>query len=185
VLSKVITWLEELSTIANRNQKLAKMNGTEFIWYSADKNKDIKRKFSEEGEKLPTNGRLSSRSSGKSSGREWLYDFTLREFDSRDQLINIPLVAELEFSDSKVNGLIYDFNKLLQSDADYKVFIFQQKQHSDTEHFFECISNSVDAYNHKSSSEYLIVCWITSEYKFVYKALIGSRNSNHMQTFVS
>ncbi|WP_162062836.1 hypothetical protein [Vibrio taketomensis] len=127
-------------------------------------------KFSEEGEKLPTNGRLSSRSSGESTGREWLYDFTLREFDKENNFVGVPLVAEIELSDWQPKGLVYDFNKLLQSDAKHRVFVFQQKQ-SDFENIMVYLDRSFKAYIHKTSSKFLVACWLTSEYRFIYKEM--------------
>ena len=86
MISDVKKWLDELSVVANKKKAKARSKGEKYTWYSSTKNKDIKRKFSEEGEKLPTSGRLSSRSSGKSTGREWLYDFTAFELGRSVQL---------------------------------------------------------------------------------------------------
>jgi len=171
MISDVKDWLEQLSAIANENKAKARSKGERYIWHSLEKNKEIKRKFSEEGERLPRAGRLSSRSSGASTGREWLYDFTLREFSNDDYFIGVPLVAEIELSARTPKGLVYDFNKLLQSDADHKVFIFQQKNKAQYEDVVAYIDRAFDAYTHKSNCKYLVACWLMSEYRFIYKEM--------------
>lgn len=172
MLDKVQNWLEDLAVIANRNKQTASLNKNKYTWYSRQKNKDIKRKLSEESEKLPTNGnRLSSRSSGKSTGKEWLYDFTLRNFDKDNNLIGIELVVEIELSDTKTGGLVYDFNKLLQADSPNKCFIFQQKHEETATTMLERLNLSINKYNHRTKSHFLIACWVTSKYKFVYKII--------------
>jgi hypothetical protein len=173
MISDVKNWLNQLSNIANVHKVTALSKGEKYIWHSPNKNKDIKRKFSEEGEKLATKGRLSSRSSGKSTGCEWLYDFTLREFSSDNHFIGVPLVVEIELSDRKPKGLVYDFNKLLQSDADHRVFIFQQKNQAQYDDAISYIVSAFDAYIHKCNSKYLVACWLTSEYRFIYKEMNG------------
>jgi hypothetical protein len=60
MISDVKNWLNQLSNIANVHKVTALSKGEKYIWHSPNKNKDIKRKFSEEGEKLATKGRLSS-----------------------------------------------------------------------------------------------------------------------------
>lgn len=173
MLDKIQAWLNELEIKANENKKAAKLDGKKYIWYSTQKNKDIKRKFSTEGEKLPASGtRLSSRSSGDSSGGEWLYDFVLREFDESNRLIGIRLAVEIELSDSKPGGLVYDFNKLLQSDAPYKGFIFQQKDDLSFSEILEHLEAALDRYTHRLDSEFLISCWITSKYQFICKQYV-------------
>lgn len=170
IISKVKEWLGDLETLANEKRTLAKINGKKFIWYSKNKNKDIKKKFSQEGEllKVAQSHRLSSRSSGASTGNEWLYDFILREFDAENNFVRVPLTAEFEFSDSKVSALIYDFNKLLQCDADNRVFIFQTKYKEDFDEVIKKIHSVLKAYHHKSPCHFLVACWMTSEYQFKY-----------------
>ena len=173
MLEKIEAWLNVLEVKANENKKAAKLNGEKYIWYSTQKNKEIKRIFSAEGEKLPSTGtRLSSRSSGDSSGGEWLYDFALREFDENDRLVGICLAVEIELSDSKPKGLGYDFNKLLQSDAPYKGFIFQQKDELAFTEILEHLEAALHRYNHRVDSEFLISCWITSKYRFIYEQYV-------------
>jgi hypothetical protein len=170
LLIQVQEWLNELAMIANENKRIAKAEEKKYIWYSTQKNKDIKAKFSLEGEKLSIDGiRFSSRSSGDSSGGEWLYDFTLRKFDESNYLLGIHLAVEIELSDSKSSGLVYDFNKLLQADSPYKCFVFQQKNESLFNEILGYFDTRLNIYNHRSDSEFLIAGWITSRYKFVYQ----------------
>ncbi|WP_105190529.1 hypothetical protein [Pseudoalteromonas sp. T1lg48] len=177
MLSQVESWLNELEVIAKGNKANANASGQKYIWYSAQKNKDIKSKFADKCERLSTDARqFKARSSGDGgSGGEWLYDFTLWEFSGKN-LIGIPLVAEIEMSDSKSGGLVYDFNKLLQSDADNKVFIFQQKSKSGFCEILKDIEAAIKNYAHKVPSEYLVSCWIMSEYKFLSKRVSVSRS---------
>ena len=170
MLHKIQVWLNDLAVIANEKKRAAKADGQKYIWYSTQKNKDIKRKLSLEGEKLLSNGtRLSSRSSSGSSGREWLYDFALREFDENNHLIGIMLAVEIELSDSKPGGLVYDFNKLLQADAPYKVFILQQKDEVAFYEILGYLETTLDTYKHRLDCKFLIGCWLTAKYEFIYK----------------
>ncbi|WP_141201889.1 MULTISPECIES: hypothetical protein [unclassified Marinobacter] len=181
MLDTVKDWLEDLAIVANHKKEQARINGEGYTWYSSQKNKDIKRKFSQEGEKLASNGRrIAARSSGDSTGGEWLYDFTLREFDENNRFFGVPLAAEIELSDPKPRGLIYDFNKLLQSDADNKVFIFQQKYAFEFKNMIRYFDSSFYAYNHKLKSKFLVACWLTSKYEFTYKFYSGAK-SNHWE----
>lgn len=168
-IKSVQSWLTDLEIKANESKRKAIAGGADkFVWYSKEKNKDIKEKFAVEGKKLSSN--YLSRSSGGSAGGEWLYDFTLRELDEEKNLISIPLVAEIELSDSKSGGLIYDFNKLLQADSSVKVFIFQQKNEAEFKEIFAGIQVSLNLYKHRTNGQYLVACWITSEYRFIFKS---------------
>jgi hypothetical protein len=175
MLDTVKDWLEDLAIVANENKEQAKLKGNKYTWYSSQKNKDIKRRFSQEGESLASAGRrIAARSSGDSTGGEWLYDLTLREFDENNRFLGVPLVVEIELSDPKPRGLIYDFNKLLQSDAYNKVFIFQQKDAFEFENMIKYFDISFSAYNHKLKSKFLVACWLTSKYEFTYKFYYGA-----------
>jgi hypothetical protein len=170
LLNKIEMWLGELEAIANKNKLLAQIEGGKYIWYSSQKNKDIKRKLTFECEKLSNSEiRLSSRSSSGGSGGEWLYDYTLREFDKNGHFLGVRLAVEIELSDSNPRGLVYDFNKLLQSDSPYRVFVFQQKSEDECVKLLKCLEGSLEAYKHKLDSVFLISCWLTSKYKFVSK----------------
>lgn len=174
MLDLVEKCLNDLTVIANQNKEDARVLGKKYIWYSAQKNKDLKLKLCGECEKLSTNTQIfKARASGEGgSGGEWLYDFILREFDSENHFVGVPFVAEIELSDSKSMGLLYDFNKLMQSDADKKAFIFQQKDESGFSDILTHIESALHKYKHKVSSEFLISCWITSEYVFKSKRIL-------------
>ena len=148
MLALVENCLNELEVTANQNRENAKSSGEKYIWFSTQKNKDMKLKLSNESENLSTeNRRFKARNSGEGgSGGEWLYDFTLREFDSDNNFVGVPLVAEIELSDSKPRGLIYDFNKLLQSDAESKAFIFQQRDEDGFNDILKRIETAIQKY---------------------------------------
>lgn len=171
MLKTIESWLDDLEKVANKNKKSEEGKGSNFIWYSANKNKDIKSKLSVEGEKLSnlSGNKLTSRSSAESAGGEWLYDFILQEHDICGNFIGVKLAAEIELSDSKISGLRYDFNKLLQSDAEFKLFVFQQKDVEKFNKIIDELSISIEMYNHKLNSNLLIACWSTDDYTFLYK----------------
>lgn len=171
MINDIYYWLDELEKTANENKKSENEKGKKYVWYSADKNIDIKNKLSIKGEELSklSGNKLTSRSSAKSSGGEWLYDFTLREFDKHGGFIGVKLAVEIEFSDSKIVGLRYDFNKLLQSDAEFKLFIFQQKDEEGFNEITNALSKSIEIYKHKLNSDLIIACWSMKDYKFLYR----------------
>ncbi len=54
---------------------------------------------------------------------EWLYDLIWYTKDSRNNTLTVPLVLESEISDRTERGLKFDFEKLLLSKSEFKVFI--------------------------------------------------------------
>jgi len=98
--------------------------------------------------------------------REWLYDLVWRKFDSGDYLSTL-LAMEIEVS-AGYKGVVYDFNKLLQSDAKLKIMVFQQKTVEEGEDILNKLNSKISKYKHTFSSSYLLVCWVKSEYKFIF-----------------
>lgn len=52
---------------------------------------------------------------------EWLYDVIWYKMGDKDQLRSVILTMESELSDRSINGIRYDFQKLLVSNAPVKV----------------------------------------------------------------
>lgn len=132
------------------------------IWASQDKNKDIKSRFRDEGEKLG----YKSRPSYKTNAGEWLYDFIWREFDDSNNLKRVVLSMEIEVSDKHFK---YDFNKLLQSDSKYKIMVFQVKHEKEVEDVFLSLKSAICAYQSRVDSYYLLVGWCTSKNDFTFR----------------
>jgi len=172
VIKQFECWMAEIQENAIAVKKAAaKTKGDESqwkkeIWKSPEKNQAIKHKFRDEGEKLG----YKSRPSYKTGAGEWLYDFIWREFDSDNNLLGIKLAMEIEVSDMNEKGIIYDFNKLLQADSDYKILVFQLKTESDVSNILSKIESLSKKYRAKSNSSVLLCGWSTSLNKFIYKS---------------
>ncbi|KAF3983160.1 MAG: hypothetical protein HFP78_00150 [Methylococcales symbiont of Hymedesmia sp. n. MRB-2018] len=160
-------WFNELGTNAIKRKKaIVLKTGKKPKWTSKTKNKEIKEKFTKEG--LLIKG-IKPRSSNDRKAREWLYDLIWREFDSDNNFIGVKLVMEIELSEMKESGLIYDFNKILQSDADYKVFVFQQKTEEESKKLFAKLQKSSEVYKSKVKSSFLLCCWCWKTGTFIFK----------------
>jgi len=160
-------WFKELELKAITVKKLKAKDPTKWkkeIWKAPEKNKQIKEKFTLEGRILG----YRPRSSFDRKAREWLYDLIWREFDNDGFLINVPLAMEIELSDKKEKNIRYDFNKLLQADSEYKVFVFQQKSVKSSDEMLLPFEKVARKYKSKISSKYLICCWCTSKNEFMF-----------------
>ncbi|MBA2781105.1 hypothetical protein [Billgrantia kenyensis] len=133
-------------------------------WLSPQKNSDIKARFRDEGEKLG----YRSLPSYKTGAGEWLYDFVWRKFDDEGHLEEIVLAMEIEMSDRTERGLMRDFAKLLQSDAAYKIMVFQHKTDDDIHTAFEHFKKRAAKYRVKVPSEFLLCGWSTSMNQFLF-----------------
>ena len=159
-------WFDELGFHAmERKKQIALVTGKRPKWTNSVKNKEIKQKFTEKARELSC---IKSRSSIDRKAREWLYDLTWREFNEKNQFVGVKLAMEIELSDIKTSGLIYDFNKLLQSDAEYKVFVFQQSTIALSVEMFEMLSKAALAYRVRSPAKFLLVCWCWESGRFLY-----------------
>jgi hypothetical protein len=162
-------WFNELGDYAIKRKKdVTLRTGKLPKWTNTVKNKEIKEKFSREG--LLIEG-VKPRSSANRKAREWLYDLIWREFDSENNFVGVKLAMEIELSDMKERGLVYDFNKLLQSDSDYKVFVFQQKNKEQSEYLFMQLAGRSGAYKHKVKSSILLCCWCWETGTFLFSDL--------------
>ncbi|WP_431025633.1 hypothetical protein [Halomonas sp. H5] len=134
------------------------------IWSSPEKNRDIKAALAAEGQRLgfqvlPADNR-----------GEWLYDLVWRRLDANRNLLGMPLAVEIEVSDSSLWGIRYDFNKLLQAQADHKLMVFQVQTKSEVEAAFERLEESIKVYPHTAPCRYLLCGWSTQQNAFSFRA---------------
>ncbi|TLF45933.1 hypothetical protein FEI13_17610 [Halomonas urmiana] len=134
------------------------------IWKSPEKNRAIKAKFRDEGAQLG----YRSRPSYKTGAREWLYDFVWRKFDDENHLQEVVLAMEIEMSDRNMRSLMLDFTKLFQSDASYKVFVFQFKTEDEVGAAMEHFIQSAQRYKTKIPAQMLLCGWSTSLNRFLF-----------------
>ena len=130
------------------------------IWLSPDKNKAIKTALAEEGQ------RLGFQVLPAGSRGEWLYDLVWRRLDANRNLVGMPLAVEIEMSDNRLWGIRYDFNKLLQAQADHKLMVVQVQTQEEVEAVFERLQESIDVYPHGSPCRYLLCGWCTQQNAF-------------------
>ena len=165
-------WMMEIQEDAlSRKRDQAKAKGDESkwkkeIWTSPDKNKDIKLKFQSEGDKR----KYKSRPSSETRASEWLYDFVWRQFDEDGNLLGLKLAMEIEVSDMNEKGIRYDFNKLLQTDSDYKILVFQLKTEDEVLSALSNFEKAAMAYKSKINSDFLLCGWSTSLNKFIFNS---------------
>ncbi len=167
MIEKYKFWFKELEIKAIAAKKRKAKNPEEWkkeTWKAPEKNKQIKEKFTLEG-KLAG---YRPRSSFDRKAREWLYDLIWREFDEDGFLIGVHLTMEIELSDKKEKDIRYDYNKLLQADSEYKVFVFQQKSVKNADEMLVFFEKVARKYNYKNSAKYLICCWCTSRNEFMF-----------------
>ena len=155
--------LNEIETLLNETIDEHKVNGGDKwdIWMSPKKNSDIKEKFRRRGDELEVTSRYS-RSKSKEGGKnkEFLYDFSWVERGKDENhgnetfLKKVHLVMELEFSNGSV---MYDFNKLLQSDAEIKVMGFQMKTQEEVSAGIARMKRAISHY--KPSGSFLLFGW--------------------------
>lgn len=133
------------------------------IWPSPEKNRAIKAVLAEEGERLG----FQVLPSGQRG--EWLYDLIWRRLDGNRNVIGIPLAVEIEVSDSRLGGIRYDFNKLLQAQADHKLMVFQVKTPDEVQQAFQRLVQSIRAFPHTHDCRYLLCGWSTQQNAFHYQ----------------
>lgn len=169
MLKDFTAWLDDIAEVANkRKHQIELKTGKRPKWNNRVKNKEIKERFSLEG--LKTKG-IRPRSSSDRKAREWLYDLVWREYSESGYFMAVKLAMEIELSDMKLKGLIYDYNKLLQSDAEYKIFVFQQKTVIDSKSIFEELATRTKEYSSRVSAEVLLCCWCWETATFHYKEI--------------
>ncbi len=140
-------------------------------WSATEKNQEIKEKFANEfANSSGETGKIKCRHSGKGNA-EFLYDFSVIEWkkqegkDSKEpSLLRTILAMELEFSDGKLargwkGGIKYDFHKLLQADAPYKIMAFYIRDDKESEALSEAfceLEKAAEAYKTRCNSELLL-----------------------------
>mgnify|MGYP006431098291 CR=1 FL=1 len=173
--SDLIPWLAEQlrlvqhEAIERKKAKAAENNEGDTsrwkheIWRSPEKNRDIKGFLAQEGQ------RLGFQVLPAGQRGEWLYDLVWRRLDANGNLIGMPLAVEIEMSDNNLGGIRYDFNKLLQAQADHKLMVFQLKTPEEVEAAIERLEEAIDTYPHAAFCRYLLCGWSTQENKFYLK----------------
>ncbi len=144
------------------------------IWFAKYKNKEIKEKFANEFANFSSEtGKIKCRYSDPddSENSEFLYDFSVIEWkkqvgeDSEEpSLLRTILAMELEFSDKEIRkgwkgGIKYDFHKLLQADAPYKIMAFYMRDDKDPDvilNAFNELETAAIAYKKRCDSELLL-----------------------------
>jgi hypothetical protein len=133
------------------------------IWLSPNKNHAIKSVLAAGGQ------RLGFQVLPAGSRGEWLYDLVWRRLDANRNLICMPLAVEIEMSDSSLGGIRYDFNKLLQAQANHKLMVFQVKTEAEVKSTFERLEESIQAFPHSSLCRYLLCGWSTQQNAFSFE----------------
>ena len=161
-------------------------------WSAKAKNDDIKEKFHKEmlcrQEKLGFVSRYSGKCLvGDNEGKrnqEFLYDFAWvrwgKDDKCKDILQEVLLVMELEFSDHEIGkgkrgNIKYDFNKLLQADAPYKLMGFQIAHKKKVNDVISEMRDAVTAYQSKVHSNILLFGWPWKD---------GDRNDDNRRQFI-
>jgi hypothetical protein len=174
MLDEFQKWLEQVECDAIATKMSSATDPTLWkkeVWLSPKKNDDIKRKFRDEMEKLENEGKqvYFSRPSFKAKTGEWLYDFVSRKFDDEKNLIEVFLTMEIEMSNPNECESRYDYNKLLQADSRYKIFVFQLKSKQNVLDGLAKLKEAAGKYRFRSNSDFLLCGWSTSENKFFFE----------------
>ncbi len=132
-------------------------------WRDGDWTKEIKNRLCSFGKEKRY---WTYASSDMADGGEWLYDVTWLTY-SGDRLLNTELVLESEWD---VNGIDFDFQKLLLAKAELKVLIFQQKSAYAAQKKYEDLILQINKYAKSTSDEhYLFSCWLQDERVFFHQ----------------
>ncbi len=173
-------WFKSIARKANRDMKLEELR----VWPSAKKNTAIKDKFRNKLKKLKPSPMYETRPyiKDKKDKGEWLYDFIWRKLDKSKNLEKIILAMEIEMATTK-KKIKDDFNKLIQSDAKYKIMVFQQNSKDKNEKkaekkvidkvnsIFTELKAVANSYKPKSTSNYLLCAWCVPLGKFEFEDL--------------
>ena len=165
------TWINEV--VAAQYEK-GKTEMKAWPWKAPAKNRDFKEKFHQKmldrkcGYWSRYSGNfLTGESEGKEN-REFLYDFSwvkwCEDGEDKNILQDVLMVMELEFSDGKMlkgkrGGIKFDFHKLLQADAPYKLMGFQMPQEAEVKEAIDDMKRAVDLYQSKASADILVFGW--------------------------
>lgn len=170
-------WFREIrdAAIEDKKMRARAAHGDESCWRqqpwrSPDKNRDIKRRFAEEGLRRgyrPRPSHLDARHG------EWLYDVTWQRLDPEGFLLGIELAMEIEVSDAAPVAIRHDFAKLLQTDAPYRIQVFQQRDRPATEALLDYLDDAAARYQtRRDSSAALLLCgWCSRDNDFHFRSL--------------
>lgn len=101
---------------------------------------------------------------------EWLYDLVWYRNNEADQIVDIPLVLESEWS-RHWGRIRYDFEKLVQAKAGLKVMVFQADGDELNELYGKLLA-SIQAFGRGASAErYLFAAFQESEYAFAFRVI--------------
>ena len=96
-------------------------------------------------------------------GSEWLYDLTWLDYNTETkELKKCALALESEWN-MKESDIIDDFSKLLLVRADYKMFVFQQKNIKGFEDYINKFRKLIQSYKDNKGDSYIISCTISDE----------------------
>ncbi len=148
------------------------------VWFAKYKNKEIKEKFANEFASMFANfssetGKIKCRYSDSNDreNSEFLYDFSVIEWKKQEgedseepSLLRTILAMELEFSDQKIRkgwkgGIKYDFHKLLQADAPYKIMAFYKNDNKEHDVILKALDEleaAARAYKSRCNSKLLL-----------------------------
>lgn len=102
---------------------------------------------------------------------QWLFDLIWYDNDESGHLISIPLIVESELKLDLINHKV-DFEKLLVSNADNRLFICQAYT-DDIKSRFKYFQEGIDLYKlNKEGDNYLIVIFDYYTHELVYKKLL-------------
>lgn len=98
------------------------------------------------------------RPSLKNDLREWLYDIIWYKGDPNEFIESVDLIceSELDTSINQVESVLYDFNKLLVSEAATKIMITHTYKEGRIEDIIEACKNAIKNYSNPAKTVHLI-----------------------------
>lgn len=94
---------------------------------------------------------------------EWLFDQCWLEYEEalnpNTPLLSVPLALECEWQ-MGVSYIKHDFEKLLVSNANLKVMIFQQKDLTDAQVVCAKLMNYIECFDPRRYEQYLLCCYV-------------------------
>ncbi|MDH5679947.1 MAG: hypothetical protein OEZ36_00050 [Spirochaetota bacterium] len=132
--------------------------------------KEIKEKFTQLGKEKEFVVRCSS--IDNSDDREWLYDLVWLDYcePPAEKLKNIFLILECEWS----GDFMWDFSKLLIAKSDFKIFILEVKNKSESENLFNSCQDLINSFEKNNNDSYLISCRTRESLQFEHRVLTNS-----------
>jgi hypothetical protein len=89
--------------------------------------------------------------------REWLYDMVWYKENSDNMLIEVPFVLEMEWSNFD-KEIKYDFEKLLISNSELRVMIFQKKSKDEVYRIINEMIDRINVFKNKNEADkYLLI----------------------------